>query len=210
MAGVGGLAYQLNKVICGDFNETAEEISAESIDLIMVDPPYAKKYFYTYEYLAKHSARLLKDGGSLLSVIPHFSLPRVIDVMNSSGLKYRWLYVQDQESGSHPRMAMGVEVCYKPIGHWVKRAFPSGKGFLRDKVPSNPPEKLHHVWEQDLAPYLYYIDKLCPPGGTVLDPYCGSGTTLVAANLLGRNYIGVEIDPDMAIVSRIRLKKGKA
>lgn len=36
---------------------------------------------------------------------------------------------------------------------------------------------------------------LSPPGGIVLDPYAGSGTTLVAARRESRNFIGVEINP---------------
>jgi site-specific DNA-methyltransferase (adenine-specific) len=33
-------------------------------------------------------------------------------------------------------------------------------------------------------------------GDTVLDPFCGSGTTMIAALRTGRNSIGVEIDPE--------------
>lgn len=33
-------------------------------------------------------------------------------------------------------------------------------------------------------------------GDTVLDPFCGSGTTMIAAMRANRNSIGVEIDPD--------------
>ena len=39
----------------------------------------------------------------------------------------------------------------------------------------------------------------------VLDPFCGSGTTLVAANLLGRNSIGIDISSDALTISRARL-----
>ena len=41
------------------------------------------------------------------------------------------------------------------------------------------------------------------PGDTVLDPYAGSGTTLVAAEQLGRNWAGIEIKPDyVALIGR--------
>jgi len=42
-------------------------------------------------------------------------------------------------------------------------------------------------------------------GDTVLDPFCGSGTTLVAANLLERNAIGIDISEDAIALSQARL-----
>jgi site-specific DNA-methyltransferase (adenine-specific) len=36
----------------------------------------------------------------------------------------------------------------------------------------------------------------CPEGGTVLDPFMGSGTTAVVARKLNRNYTGFELNPD--------------
>ena len=36
----------------------------------------------------------------------------------------------------------------------------------------------------------------CPPGGLVLDPFCGSGTTVTAALKLGRRGIGIDLNPD--------------
>jgi len=41
----------------------------------------------------------------------------------------------------------------------------------------------------------------------VLDPFCGSGTTLVASKLLGRNYLGIDISEDAIKLSKERLKK---
>ena len=36
----------------------------------------------------------------------------------------------------------------------------------------------------------------CPPGGLVLDPFCGSGTTVTAALKLGRRAVGIDLNPD--------------
>jgi site-specific DNA-methyltransferase (adenine-specific) len=44
-------------------------------------------------------------------------------------------------------------------------------------------------------------------GDIVLDPFCGSGTTLVAAKLLGRNYIGVDNSSDAIELTKKRLEK---
>ena len=45
----------------------------------------------------------------------------------------------------------------------------------------------------------------CPEGGTVLDPFTGSGTTGVVAKRLGRNFVGCEIDPDYAKMAAGRI-----
>ena len=44
-------------------------------------------------------------------------------------------------------------------------------------------------------------------GDCVLDPFCGSGTTLVSAKLLGRKYIGIDINADAIAISKKRLEK---
>jgi len=46
----------------------------------------------------------------------------------------------------------------------------------------------------------------CPPNGVVLDPMCGSGTTCLVAKKLGRNYIGIELNPKYVELARKRLE----
>ena len=45
----------------------------------------------------------------------------------------------------------------------------------------------------------------CPPGGTVLDPFFGAGTTGLVANRLGRDCIGIELNPAYADMARRRI-----
>jgi DNA modification methylase len=45
----------------------------------------------------------------------------------------------------------------------------------------------------------------CPAGGTVLDPFLGSGTTLLVADRLGRDGIGIELNPEYAEQARARI-----
>jgi site-specific DNA-methyltransferase (adenine-specific) len=45
----------------------------------------------------------------------------------------------------------------------------------------------------------------CPPGGVVLDPFCGSGSTGAAALLEGRQFVGIEREPDYVEIARARL-----
>ena len=45
----------------------------------------------------------------------------------------------------------------------------------------------------------------CPSGGTVLDPFAGSGTTGVVACRLGRNFVGIELNPEYAAMAERRI-----
>jgi len=45
----------------------------------------------------------------------------------------------------------------------------------------------------------------CPQGGTVLDPFSGAGTTGMVALRLGRNYLGIELNPDYVAMSQRRI-----
>jgi site-specific DNA-methyltransferase (adenine-specific) len=44
-------------------------------------------------------------------------------------------------------------------------------------------------------------------GDAVVDPFCGTGTTMVAAMKAGRNSIGIEIDPQYCRMTEERLRK---
>lgn len=50
----------------------------------------------------------------------------------------------------------------------------------------------------------------CPEGGTVLDPFAGSGTTLAVAAALGRNAIGCELNPAYIALAGRRIKDARA
>jgi hypothetical protein len=49
------------------------------------------------------------------------------------------------------------------------------------------------------------VERLTEPGDTILDPFCGSGTTGVACMQTGRNFIGIELDPGYADIARRRI-----
>ena len=49
----------------------------------------------------------------------------------------------------------------------------------------------------------------CPEGGIVLDPFIGSGTTALVAKQLGRQFIGIELNPEYVKLAKNRLKNIK-
>lgn len=66
-------------------------------------------------------------------------------------------------------------------------------------------ERTGYPTQKPLALLELLIGACCPPGGTVLDPCCGSGTTLVAAVRLGRRPLGGDRNPDAVAIARARL-----
>jgi DNA modification methylase len=68
-------------------------------------------------------------------------------------------------------------------------------------------ERNGYPTQKPLALLETLIKALCPAEGSVADLCCGSGTTLVAAERLGRRWIGADINPRAVALSRQRLEK---
>ena len=64
-----------------------------------------------------------------------------------------------------------------------------------------------HTQQSPIALLLRIILSSTLPGDTVLDPFAGTGTTLVVANQSERNSIGIEIDPEYVKIIEQRLKR---
>jgi site-specific DNA-methyltransferase (adenine-specific) len=70
-------------------------------------------------------------------------------------------------------------------------------------------EKIRHNTHPTIKPIklmAWLITLGSRPGDIILDPFAGSGTTCIAAQMLKRNFIGIEIDKDFAEIARARLK----
>ncbi len=75
-------------------------------------------------------------------------------------------------------------------------------------------ERTKHVHR--LHPYLgkfipqlveFFLSRFFHKGDTILDPFVGSGTTLVEGNILGLNTIGIDISPFNCLISEVKTKK---
>lgn len=67
-------------------------------------------------------------------------------------------------------------------------------------------ERTGYPTQKPLELLRVLVGACCPPGGLVLDPFCGSGTTLVAAVSLGRSAIGIDVNDDALRLARARLE----
>ncbi len=68
-------------------------------------------------------------------------------------------------------------------------------------------EKSHgrHPTQKPLALLDRILHASCPEGGVVLDPFCGSGTTGVAAIQRGHRFVGIELDTDFLALAHARI-----
>jgi ParB-like chromosome segregation protein Spo0J len=189
------------KILLGDMRQLGQDVQDDSVDLIFTDPPYGKKHIDDYEELAKLASRVLKPGASLICYTGHSVLPEVLEVMKKH-LTYFWI-IGVKHSGPNQRFpGKWVFIEWKPL-LWFTKGRRRDETFVADWVMSKP-DKNYHQWGQGAEEALYYIEHLTQPGELVLDPFCGGGTTCVAATHLNRRYLAFEIAPETMEMANAR------
>jgi DNA modification methylase len=163
-----------------------------SVDAIITDLPYPKEYEYLFTAMAQKARRVLRAGGSLVTLCGHYQLARVLPAM-AEHLRYRWMIKLDQP-GAHARMAMGVVVTWKPMLWFTNGPLRPHRNITDCAVSSKRSKSSGHPWEQDLGYALWGIESVTDKDNLILDPFMGSGTTAIACMLNQRNFIGIEID----------------
>ena len=192
------LQYELFE---GDFRAVASTklIDDSSIDLIFTDPPYNDDSLHLYKDLAKLADRVLKPGGSLITYFGQYALPIVLKyILENSSLDY-WWQLCSIHSGRHQDRVWNRYVIadWKPLLWFIKgkREKDEVAYYMHDSIISELPDKILHEWEQSTKEPTHIIKGLTLEGQTVLDPFCGAGTTAIAALRLKRRFIGIDIDP---------------
>lgn len=74
-------------------------------------------------------------------------------------------------------------------------------GFVRDSKE----KRYAHPTQKALDVMKWCVQIGSNPGETILDPFCGSGSTLVAAAMLSRGYIGIDKEEEYLAIARERL-----
>jgi site-specific DNA-methyltransferase (adenine-specific) len=62
-----------------------------------------------------------------------------------------------------------------------------------------------HPTQKPLCVLTPLIESFSRPAGLVLDPFYGLGSTLLAAKLAGRRFLGIQLDPGYCAIARRRL-----
>jgi hypothetical protein len=150
--------------------------------------------------------RLLKQGAAAFVFM---STAEVINVANRVPLKFKrmlWMYKAAD--------------CTYPLHGWLLTSeailwFVNGEGCnLFDRHPYRHDCYLaNHIGGEGVEGHptvkpLEVVKDLClrcPEGGTILDPFMGSGTTAIAAMEHSRNFLGCEIEPKYVAIAQARI-----
>lgn len=184
--------------------ELMSKLPVGKATLVLTDPPYANKYEDLYEKLAREAARILRPGGSLVTLCGHDQILRVGTAM-SRHLRFWWPVGMLHTS---LKRLPGKWVCIqgKP-GLWFvnSRRFPNDTECPIDYMQGGGKDKRFHKWGQPVSWFAHWIERLSQPGNLIVDPFMGGGTTGIAALLSGRKFLGADIDPDCVKNSYERL-----
>lgn len=176
----------------GDFEEVFKDIPDGSIDCIITDPPYPKEFIEVWSKLSRFAKRVLKPNGYCVAYSGQMYLPEVINRM-CENLDYYWTFAVYH--GGQTQIVNGINLMcrWKPV-----LIFQNGKkkieNTFQDYFVSEQREKNGHDWQQSKSGVAYLIEMFTKKGDTILEPFAGSGTTMIAAREKGRNVIGAEID----------------
>jgi len=195
--------YQL---ICDDFRNCASALAGK-VDIIITDPPYPREYLPLYGDLATFAADVLRPGGLLLAMAGQSYLPEVIAQM-CIPLTYHWTIAYLTPGGQSPQVwPRKVNTFWKPVLVFVNGQYTGDWFGDVCKSAVNDNDKRFHGWGQSESGMVDIIERFTQPGWTVLDPFCGGGTTGMAALALGRRFIGVEIDKSIVEIAAGRLSQ---
>ena len=192
----------------GDLASVAETLDAESVDVILTDPPYGQEHLPLYKTLGDVALRLLKPGGSLVVLTGQSYVPAILSLLGAS-LTYHWMLSYLTPGGQAVQLwQRNINTFWKPVLWFIKGDTYTGK-WVGDVAKSavNDNDKRFHTWGQSESGMADLLDRVSQPGDMVCDPFMGGGTTGVVALAHGRQFIGMDLDATMVETTRRRCEE---
>jgi DNA modification methylase len=210
----------LDTVTHGDCVELMRGMPGGYVDFILTDPPYL------VDYRSRDGRRIRNDADEAWVKPAFVQTYRVLRWKRFCVCFYGWSKADRFISAWR---AAGFHI----VGHLVfRKSYASRTRFLRYQheqayllakgapaPPEHPiPDVLEmrytgnglHPTQKPVAALMPLIDSFTAPCDVVLDPFCGSGSTLVAARALGRHFMGIEIDSSYHSLAVRRLSRAAA
>lgn len=225
---------KISQIINGDCEEELENIYriyGTSRNIIIVsDPPFNIGYKYnTYNDKMteeKYYEKLELIFGNVPSVVVHY--PEALYKLAFQIGKFpekviSWVY--NSNTGRQHRDIAFFDV--KPDMSKVRQPYKnlSDKRIQKRIAEGKTGAKLYDWWEinqvknvskdktnhpcQMPIEVMSRIIGILPEDALIVDPFCGSGTTGVSCTLLGRDFIGIEIDKEYSEISQFRIENAK-
>lgn len=152
--------------------------------------------------------RIVKPGGYALVFCDWRQLPLATDSFQAGGLVWRGLVSWDKGPASRaPHTGYFRHQCEYVVWGSNGALDSSGHGGPWPGSISCPIDRKdkHHLTGKPVE-LLRTLVRVAPPGGLVLDPFAGSGTTLVACSLEGRRGLGFELEAENVRISNRRIE----
>lgn len=210
-------------VVCGDNREVLPTIPDKSVDHVITDPPYNAATHKNAKTTGKGGRVEMVDFGfehmDSFAVVREFLRMSARWVIAFSALEDLGAYAaaageawirsgfwdrvgsMPQVTGDRPgQPGEGIAIMHRP---GRKRWNRGGCRGLWSATVERGGDRQHPA-TKPLDLMLALVSDFTDPDDVILDPFCGSGTTLVAALRLGRRCIGIEREPKWADLARER------
>jgi site-specific DNA-methyltransferase (adenine-specific) len=177
-----------------DFRDVIPDLSDDAADLIFADPPYGvgvdyDKYDDDPEKTTKmvlNSINVLKRVGKITAIMAG-RYETEIALYRSNPPRWKMIWYKGAQSSKSPIGFNDYETILI-YGNKINRN-------AHDHITARPEKRQPHghPCPKPLKLLTTMIRRLTKTNQLVIDPFCGSGTTLVAAKILGRTAIGMDI-----------------
>ena len=194
------------QIWCGDCREVLPHLPP--VDLVLTDPPYGIAFDTDYTRFTsgfnverKVHAAVIGDDKPF-DPAPWLDFKTVImwgaNCYSDRLPRGSWL-IWDKRHANGTAFLADAETAWMNKGYGVYIFSKTWQGCVRS-------EPIQHPTQKPTALMTWCIER-SNTTGTILDPFMGSGTTLVAAKQLGRRAIGIEIEPKYCDIAIERLRQ---
>jgi len=198
------------QIYCGDCREILPTL--ESVDLVLTDPPYGiglkehGRHGYNWEIAGDSDSSV---GQYVCDWAERFGLPTICFSSPMKPFTGKWRQFLVWNKSGAVGGGGDIATCWKFSHETIQVArTPKLQGSRDESVlyfPIGQDSFVYHPVEKPLRLIKYLLAKV--ESETILDPFMGSGTTLVAAKLLGRKAIGIEIEEKYCEIAVKRLEQ---